>query len=294
MSKISTILNENTIQPRNLTQYTAFRGVTDFTNIGQFAQYESGYCFLSVIQTPEFMNVLAAKYDDIKNLQQSFVHMLEYEFRGLDGLPDMQADTMEITDGNNTARLVNKVTWDTSTTVSMNYFEKTGQLIGKYTEYYLTGIKDRMSQAKTYHGAIRNGMINPGPENEVFTLLYYVTDSTMLSLERAVLLCNCQLNQSPLSNLNAQKGTYDNKEVTIEFNCFPVISNRVDKAAAALLRDITGVRVNNAAPNSSDRYNDTVDKDKINGKAALDSTSYKYGIMNSNSKDYLQTLSSLI
>jgi hypothetical protein len=290
MSKLSNILNDYTIKPRNLTQYTAFRGVTDFTNIGQFDQFETGYSFLSVIQTPEFMNVLANRNDDVKNLQRSFVHMLEYEFRGLDGLPDMQADTMEITDGNNTARLINRVTWDTSATVTMNYFEKKGQLITKYAEYYLTGIKDRMSQAKTYHGAIRNGYILPGPENEVFTLLYYVTDNTMLRLERAVLLCNCQLNAASLSNLNSTKGTYENRELTIEFNCFPVIGELVDKAASRLLQDISGVAINNSATTATAMFSEK-NPDPPN---AIDSYNYKYGIMNDQNKDYLQTLSAAI
>jgi len=290
MSKLSSILNDYTIKPRNLTQYTAFRGVTDFTNIGQFDQFETGYSFLSVIQTPEFMNVLANRDTDVKNLQQSFVHMLEYEFRGLDGLPDMQADTMEITDGNNTARLINRVTWDTSATVTMNYFEKKGQLITKYAEYYLTGIKDRMSQAKTYHGAIRNGLILPGPENEVFTLLYYVTDNTMLRLERAVLLCNCQLNAASLSNLNSTKGTYENRELTIEFNCFPVIGELVDKAASRLLQDISGVAINNSATNAGNMFKET----NASPSNAIDSYDYVYGIMNDKNKDYLQTLSSAI
>ena len=290
MSSISNILNDYTIKPRNLTQYTAFRGVTDFTNIGQFDQFETGYSFLSVIQTPEFMNVLANRNPDVKNLQRSFVHMLEYEFRGLDGLPDMQADTMEITDGNNTARLINRVTWDTSATVTMNYFEKKGQLITKYAEYYLTGIKDRMSQAKTYHGAIRNGFILPGPENEVFTLLYYVTDNTMLRLERAVLLCNCQLNAASLSNLNSTKGTYENRELTIEFNCFPVIGELVDKAASRLLQDISGVKINNSATLASAMF----DEKNADPPNAIDSYNYKYGIMNDQNKDYLQTLSAAI
>lgn len=290
MSNLSSILNDYTIKPRNLTQYTAFRGVTDFTNIGQFDQFETGYSFLSVIQTPEFMNVLANRDPDVKNLQQSFVHMLEYEFRGLDGLPDMQADTMEITDGNNTARLINRVTWDTSATVTMNYFEKKGQLITKYAEYFLTGIKDRMSQAKTYHGAIRNGLILPGPENEVFTLLYYVTDNTMLRLERAVLLCNCQLNAASLSNLNSTKGTYENRELTIEFNCFPVIGELVDKAASRLLEDISGVHINNSATNAGNMFKET----NATPPNAIDSYNYKYGIMDKNNKDYLQTLSAAI
>ena len=43
MGKINNgILNNYSIRPRNLTQYTAFRGVTDFTQIGQFAQFETG------------------------------------------------------------------------------------------------------------------------------------------------------------------------------------------------------------------------------------------------------------
>ena len=35
----STIFNSNTINPRDLTMYNAFRGVTDFNNINQFSQY---------------------------------------------------------------------------------------------------------------------------------------------------------------------------------------------------------------------------------------------------------------
>lgn len=285
------VLNNNTIRPRNLTQYTAYRGVTDFTNIGQFAQYKTGYNFLSVLQTPEFINKIAKNKDEIRDLQNSFVHMLEYEFRGLDGLPDMTADTMEITDGANSVRLINNVTWDTAATVSMNYFEKSGGLITKYSEYYLTGLVDRISKAKTYHGAIRGGLIEPGPENEVFTLLYYVTDDTMLRLERSVLLCNCQLTKAELSAYNGQKGEYGNKEMSIEFNCFPVIGEKVDKAAKSLLEDITGVEINNGGSTAPSIYKSWK---KQEGHAYLDSSNYTFGIMNSNSKDYLKTLTAAI
>lgn len=278
-------LSQYTIRPRNLTQYTAYRGITDFTNIGQFSQFEGGYIFLSVLQTPEYINKLAEKKPDIRQLQNSFVHMLEYEFRGIDGLPDMTSDTMEITDGNNTARLINNVTWDTAITVSMSYFEKQGSLISKYIEYYLTGIKDRMSKAKTYHGAIRSGLCMPSPENEIFTFLVYITDATMLRLERAILLCNAQPTTAPLSNLNGQKGTYENKEVSIEFNCFPVMGDNVDKAAKALLNEM------------NDEYTDLTSNVASNAfayggntKTALDSTNYKYGIMNKDNVDYLAAL----
>lgn len=279
------ILNDYTIKPRNLTQYTAFRGVTDFTQIGQFAQFESGYSFLSVISMPRFMEELGKQDTDIKSLVDSFKHMLEYEFRGLDGLPDLQGETYEITDGINTQRLINKVTFDTAATVTSNYFEKTGGLITKFCEIYLTGIKDKNTQAKTYHGLIKNGILEPGPENEIFTCLYYVTDNTMLRIERAVLLANCQFTTSRLSDiLNSTKGDINNKEISLEWNCFPIMGYEVDKAAASMLQDITGVQV--TTQNSTTKYK-VVETENV---AALDSADYKYGIMDSESPSKISTL----
>ena len=202
------IFNNYTITPRNLTQYKAYRGVTDFSQIGQFNQYESGYQFLSVISLPRMMTENPA----MQQMNANFKHMLEYEFRGLDGLPDLNADTFEITDGINTQRMINKVTKETSVTISSQYFEKSGGLITRYSEYYLTGIKDPASQAKTYHGLIADGTLAPGLENEVFTMMYYVTDSTMLRLERAVLLANCQLTKAETSMYNGSRDNISNKE----------------------------------------------------------------------------------
>ena len=279
------IINNYSLKPRNITQYTAFRGVTDFTQIGQFAQFESGYSFLSVLQMPEFMVKLGEQNADIKALVDSFKHMLEFEFRGLDGLPDIQGDTYEITDGINTQRLINKITFDTAATVSSSYFEKTGGLITKFTELYLTGIKDKMSQAKTYHGLIKNNILAPGPENEVFTMLYYVTDNTMLNLERAVLLCNCQFTISKLSDiLNSTKGDISNKEMSLEWNCFPIMGYEVDKAANKLLQDITGVATSTI---DGARTYKVVTEDNV---AALDSADYKYGIMDANSPSRIESL----
>lgn len=279
------ILNNYSLKPRNITQYTAFRGVTDFTQIGQFAQFETGYSFLSVLQMPEFMVKLGEQNSDIKALVNSFKHMLEYEFRGLDGLPDIQGDTYEITDGINTQRLINKVTFDTAATVSSSYFEKTGGLITKFTELYLTGIKDKMSQAKSYHGLIKNNILAPGPEHEVFTMLYYVTDNTMLNLERAVLLANCQFTTSRLSDiLNSTKGDINNREISLEWNCFPIMGYEVDKAANKLLQDITGVATSTVDGTRTYRV---VTEDNV---AALDSADYKYGILDENSPSKIDSL----
>ena len=55
----SNIANGYVKRPKDLSGYTAYRGVTDFTNIGQFNQFETGYSFLFVIQMPKFMKALA-------------------------------------------------------------------------------------------------------------------------------------------------------------------------------------------------------------------------------------------
>lgn len=267
------LFNNYSITPRNLTQYKAYRGVTDFSQIGQFNQYESGYQFLSVLSIPKFMKVLGNNSATIDQMNKSFTHMLEYEFRGMDGLPDMQADTFEITDGINTQRMINKVTRETSVEVSMSYFEKSGGLIEKYSEYYLSGIKDPMSQAKTYHGMIAQDQCDPGLENEVWTMLYYVTDSTCLRLERAILLANCQLTKAESSMYNGSKSDISNKEMSISFNCFPIFGYEVDRAARALLQDITAVNVN--VSDNQPTYSLT----KNTPDATLDSAGYTYAIM---------------
>lgn len=277
------IVNNYSIKPRNLTQYTAFRGVTDFSRIGQFSQFERGYSFLSVLQMPKFMVELGKENPDVGAIVKGFQHKIEYEFRGLEGLSDLTADYMTITDGINEQRLISKVTEDTSITVSSSYFETTGAILEKFHEIYLTGIKDPKSQAKTYHGLIKSGKLAPGPENEVFTLLYYVTDSTMLRLERAFLLVNAQLTVARRSELyNGTRGDIGNNvETTVEWNCYPLSGEEVDKIAKVLLQDITGVWWNGTAGINLAGTNNWKDNgsDGDNGTAVLDSASYRYAIL---------------
>ena len=53
--------NRYNISAKRLSQYTAFRGVTDFTQLAQFDPYEKGYSFLAVISIPKFMDELAKR-----------------------------------------------------------------------------------------------------------------------------------------------------------------------------------------------------------------------------------------
>ena len=273
------VINDYTIKPKNITAYKLRRGVMDFTQIGMFDQYETGYAMLSVLKMPPFMTALGDKYDDVKELNNSFKTMLEYEFRGLNGLPDITAETIQINDGaSNEVQMIGNVVRDTSVSVSMTFYERRGSLIAKWANYYLTGIKDPITKAKTYHGLIKDGTISePSYDQEVFTFLYYVTDNTMMRLEKAYLLCNAQITKSEESMYDTDKGSISNRETTVEFNCYPVTGYEVDLAASKLLADITGAEVDTAT-NSLKSH--AIPEVQLSADS-LDTSTYKYAILDS-------------
>ena len=237
--------------PRNVTEYTLMKGVTDFSNLKQFDLFESGYSFLTVVSVPRFMQLLAAQDTKVKNLQDGMVHIMECEFKGLDGIPDVTADAGTISNGANEMQLINNVTMDTSIQVSMSFYERSGSLITNYLNYYLTGIKDPYSKAKTYHGLIGSS----------------VTDNTMRSIEKAYLLCNAQPVTAPNGTLyNSQRGTYDFQELNLSFNCYPIVGDQINKYAAMMLQnDLT-----------------TTDTSRM---LVLDSNDYKYDVYQSKVED---------
>lgn len=233
--------------PRNVSEYTLMKGVTDFSNLKQFDVFESGYSFLTVVGVPDFMTSLASQNAAVKNLQDGFVHIMEGEFRGLSGIPDITADAGTISNGNNEMMIINNVTMDTSITVEMTFWERSGSLITNYLNYYLTGIKDPYSKAKTYHGLVGSGVYSdPGPQYEVFTFLYYVTDNTMRKVEKAYLLANAQPTMAPNSQLyNSTRGTIEFQEINVSFNCFPIIGDQINKYASMMLQNDLTVNTGN-------------------------------------------------
>lgn len=231
--------------PRNLCQYRLFRGAADFGNLRQWDLYEKGYSFLTVVTVPEFIQKLATSGcskgpANIKliasRLLNNFVYILEHEFRGLTGLSNLTAETSEITDGISSVAMINKVTEDTSITIQMSFFEKSGRTITKFCELFLRGIKDTRTQGKTYFGLIEEGTLEPGFENEVFSLLYYVTDNTYRNLEGAYLFMCAQITEVPLTEVfESEKGSYSYPEISVSFNCFPVTDDTINQEAARML-----------------------------------------------------------
>ena len=134
--------------------FACMRGVTDFTNAAQFNLYESGYAHLYVISMPKWITIMGQQDTDVKKMADTFKYILEYEFKGLDGIDDISTDKLEVTDGISTMNVIGKVTKQSATEVTMSFTEKSGSAITNFIRYYLEGIKDPRTQAKTYHGLI--------------------------------------------------------------------------------------------------------------------------------------------
>ena len=231
--------SDYTINPPATTQNVDMRGVIDYGNLYQFAPFEGGYSFIAVINGPKFPSSMGCT--TLESLQEKFISIIENEFRGLDGIEDITSDTIEITDNISTLSLVGKVNQSTSSQITMRFFEKTGALITKYISMYLRYIRDPKTQAKTYGGKINcdTAQKSIGPANEVFNMLYIVTDSTCLHVEKAFLLLNAQPTTAGYSELyNTEKGQIETKEITVNWNCFVVDGDAINKVAAAYLEKL--------------------------------------------------------
>lgn len=228
-------------EPNAASEYADMRGVVDYGNLFQFAPFEGGYCFLAVINAPYIATQFKTEIPEFESLQNAFVKILEQEFKGLSGIEDITADTMDVAgDGINTLTLLGKVSANHNTQISMSFTEKTGSLITKYIAMYLRFIRDPDTQARTYGGHINVGNAkDAGWHKEVFNMLYIVTDSTCLNVEKAFLILNAQPMTASYSELyNTTKGEISTKDVTVTFNAFVVDGKLPNKIAKVYIRNL--------------------------------------------------------
>lgn len=228
--------------PRDVTGYTLFRGTTDFTQLQQFDLYESGYPYLIVVSIPDFLQKMAERDTEVATLVNSYVHILEYEFRGLEsGLEDITSETGEISNGLQSINVIQKVTQPSASTFSMRYWEKSGATMTKLHQLYLRSVKDPGTGFKTYNGLIGfdGDKIQPqdaGFHKECFSFLYMHTDNTGMLVEQAAYLVGCMPTKAELSTLyNGQKGEIAFQEISAEFTGFPIMGSAINARAKKIL-----------------------------------------------------------
>ncbi len=247
-------------QPRDITGYTLFRGTTDFTQLQQFDLYESGFPYLILVSYPEFLRKMAEQDPEVNTLLNSYLHIIECEFRGFgSGLDNLQADTNEINNGMQGINVITKVNAQGATNFSMNYYEKSGGPITKLHELYLRSVRDPASGFKTYNGLIgfNTDQIQPqdaGFHKECFSFLYIHTDNTGLLVERSAYLVGCVPTTAQLDIYNGNKGDIQFQEISVEFNGFPIFGSAVNARAKEILDWINSSANNNMVHRNSWDY----------------------------------------
>lgn len=245
--------------PRELLNYNLMRGVTDFSNLEQWDLYEKGYPFLCVVSIPQFLRDLATQDDNLRVIIDNYVHILENDFRGIDNIDNITGEAAEITNGIRSVSIINKVMKPTNSNFTLNYYERSGSILTKAHELYLTGIKDPDTQVKHYHGLIDAWTFNgvntisgrdPGPHQECFSFMYFLTDNTMTKIERAFLIAASQPTSANYSDLyTGNKGDIQFAEVALPFNGFFINNDYVYQKAQDMLlamrnpKNISGSRI---------------------------------------------------
>ena len=228
--------NDYTKKPMTAAQYSMMRGVTDFTNAEQLNMFEKGHGMIIIIDTPKFINEIAKDNEDVKSLLYNFCNILEYEFKGLSGIEDIEAEDLIYSDGISELAGVGKVTEQSNSTVTMRFTEKSGSTITKFIKFYLNGVRDSRTQTKHYYGLIADGRLAMGFENEIFNLIYLVTDASGLALEAAYLLANAWPNSAKTGELyNVEKGQIESAEIDVTFKCFVLQNEEITKRAVKML-----------------------------------------------------------
>ena len=265
--------------PRDITAYTLFRGTTDFTQLQQFDLYESGYPYLVCVSIPEFLRKMAERDTEVAKLVNSYIHIIEYEFRGLDsGLENISSDTQEISNGIQSMNVITKVNAQSASTFSMRYYEKSGSVLTKLHQLYLRSVKDPGTGFKTYGGLIGTGadQIQPqdaGFHKECFSFLYMHTDNTGMLIEQAAYLVGCMPTTAQMDIYNGTKGDINFQEISCEFTGFPIFGSAINARAKKILDWMNSSANNRMVHRNSWDYNYAALNDRNTGLAQSKLTS---------------------
>ena len=256
---------ESLTKPRKLTTLDGdLRQPFDPTNAGIFKRYESGYSIFLVMSIPEMLykltstevgSVTGINYRKIyADTIWSYIRILEREYKRLDGLENINSQSIEFSGLNEVSvNSINVVEENHNPTITLTYTEPYGTVLTRVHELFLKGIDDPVvGHRKHYNGLIDDKILAPSFKNEVFSFLYMITDNTGLRLERAYYIFNAQPTTAHIGDLfNSGRGDVEFKEISYEFKCNVVSNEPVFREANKILEAITGCTYNESSDTMS-------------------------------------------
>jgi len=214
-----------------ITNYSLFQGGLNATHdaLVQYDPLKTGFARLFMVRTPAIVDPTEMKI---------FKHILEYANTGVDGVPDVDLNSEELTGGNNGRSIkiptISKV-GDGDLTVKV--YEMAGSPVTRTMRSWINGISDEQSGLSHSNGLSANG-IEPTLANQSAEFVYVVTDSSGRwdRIEYACLFACCVPTKISMGHFNYSAGQHELTQLDLSFSCIKYDGPQVNEIAKILMK----------------------------------------------------------
>lgn len=216
---------------KDLTGYSLFLGGLNVKSkaLEQYNPLKTGYSRIFFVKMPRFLEKI------MPNKTKNFKHIMEYGFKSIDGIQNLQMEFEQITGGYAGRSFeIPTIAKDETNAITIKVQEMSGSPIREYVEMWITGVSDPHTGMAHYHGAIDLG-IEYGQGNHTGEAIYVSTDATGRNVEFACLLSNMMPKVVKRDQFNYESGTHAAVEYDVEYTCTMYTSPDVNTVATKLL-----------------------------------------------------------
>lgn len=230
---ITTIQSNIKSNVKDLTGYSLFLGGLNVKSkaLEQYNPQKTGYSRIFFVKMPVYMKAI------MPNKTKNFKHIMEYGFKSIDGIQNLQMEFEQITGGYAGRSFeIPTILKDETNAITIKVQEMSGSPIREYVEMWLTGISDPQTGMAHYHGAMDAPYnIEYAQSNHTAEAIYVSTDATGRNIEFACLLSNMVPKMVKRDQFNFESGTHNTVEYDVEYTCTMYTSPDVNSVASKLL-----------------------------------------------------------
>jgi len=210
-----------------------FTGSLDLQNL-KFDPFVTGYAFIIWVKVPTWVD----------KAYPSFRQMTQNNFKSFDGLSDISLNsaTYAHSFNGNEYNFASNITKE-NTEFTLKHQEYSGSPIKNMYQYWVTGIRDPLTNIATYPTLAEGENLKYAAKNHTGSLLYIVTrpdanNVTGKNIEFAAYYTGVYPTKIPLSHLNYSQNDNNGVEIDMPFKGNMYISPKVDEYAQSKLSEI--------------------------------------------------------
>lgn len=266
---VTTIQSNIKSNGKDLTGYSLFLGGLNVKSkaLEQYNPLKTGYARIFFVKMPRFLETI------MPNKTKNFKHIMEYGFKSVDGIQNLQLEFEQITGGYAGRSFeIPTIAKDETNAITIKVQEMSGSPIREYIEMWITGVSDPHTGMAHYHGAD----VEYSQANHTAEAIYVATDATGKNIEFACLLSNMMPKQVKRDQFNYESGTHNAVEYDVEYTCTMYTSPDVNNVAGKLLdryKILTNyLNFKSDYIETKGEYKNDIDKDKFTESKIIDWT----------------------